>query len=149
MDYGKYTILLIEDDIDDADMIMYTLRKLDNLQMQHIDDGVEALRYLFSESTPNPSVILLDLKMPKVDGIQILAKLKSHPQKKSIPVLALISSKEGKKYLESFGLKPDGYLTKPVDCKDFLQTLTAIGLSQHTFGSLPATDISKLQSLGF
>jgi len=130
MDYGKYKILLIEDDVDDAEMIIYTLRKLNSLELLHIDDGVDALEYLYDEKTPTPSMILLDLKMPKVDGIQILRKLKSDPAKKNIPVVALISSKDGKNYLESFHVNPDGYLIKPVDIKEFLGVLAKIGMSQ-------------------
>jgi two-component system response regulator len=133
MEYSKYTILLIEDDADDAEMTIYTLRKLNAVSLHHIDDGVDAVRYLFHEQNPEPELILLDLKMPKIDGVEILRKLKSDPSKKHIPVVALISSKEGKRYLESFGLKADSYLVKPVDCKNFLTTLTEIGFSKIEF----------------
>jgi two-component system, response regulator len=138
MEYSNYTILLIDDDLDDAEMTMYSLRKISGLDFLHIDDGVEASRYLLDERNPEPTLILLDLKMPKVDGIQILRKLKSNPEKKHIPVIALISSKDGKHYLESFGIKADSYLIKPVDCKCFLMSLTDIGLSK--IGSVQALD---------
>jgi two-component system response regulator len=134
MEYAKYAVLLIDDDVDDAEMTMYTLRKLNCVDLLHIDDGADALHYLFTETNPEPGLILLDLKMPKVDGIQILRKLKSDIRKKHIPVIALISSREGQKYLESFGLAADAYLMKPVDCKNFLIVLTQIGFSRLNVG---------------
>lgn len=130
-------MLLIEDDHDDAEMIMYALRKLDHVELIHIDDGENALAYL-EQLTTFPSLILLDLKMPKIDGIQILATLKSDAEKKRIPVAALISSNDGKRYLESHGVKPDGYLLKPVDTLAFLMLLTEIGMS-----NLPVEKISS------
>jgi two-component system response regulator len=129
---GPYRILLVEDDIDDAEMTMYTLRKLNTLTIHHIDDGADALKYLL-EDNPEPYLVLLDLKMPKVDGIQILRTLKSNAAKKHIPIVALISSREGKKFVESFGLKADSYLTKPVDPQSFLLCLAEIGLNNLNF----------------
>jgi two-component system, response regulator len=140
MEYQKCKILLIEDDADDAEMIIYTLKKLHRMDIQHIDDGVDAVRYLFDERNSEPSLILLDLKMPKVDGIQILRRLKSDPSRKHIPVVVLISSPDGKKYVESFSVKPDSYLLKPVECKNFLYSLTEIGLADM---SNPASFIVK------
>jgi CheY-like chemotaxis protein len=67
--------------------------------------------------------------MPKVDGIQILRKLKADPERQAIPVVALISSKEGKSYLESFDLKADAYMIKPVDYKQFSAAVERIGIS--------------------
>jgi two-component system response regulator len=123
-------ILLVEDDADDAEMTLYTLKKnnlADNLV--HIDDGAKALAYLFDENTVMPAVILLDLKMPRVDGIQILRSLKNDALRKAVPVIALISSKEGKVYLESHQLKADGYLIKPITSQDFVAVLTDVGIS--------------------
>jgi CheY-like chemotaxis protein len=95
----------------------------------HLDDGAVALDHLFSPECPCPSLILLDLKMPKVDGIEILSKLKADRERKKIPVVALISSNDGRKYVESFHVNPDGYLLKPVECKSFITVLTEIGLA--------------------
>jgi two-component system response regulator len=129
---GSYKILLVEDDIDDAEMTMYTLRKLDTLVIQHIDDGAEALQYLLADN-PEPYLVLLDLKMPKVDGIQILRTLKANAAKKHIPIVALISSREGKKFVESCGVNADSYLTKPVDPQNFLLCLAEIGLKARNY----------------
>jgi two-component system, response regulator len=133
MEYGKCKILLVEDDADDAEMILYALRKLTSVEFIHIDDGVEALRYLFDDCNPEPTLILLDLKMPKVGGLEILQKLKSDPARKHIPVVVMISSLDGKKYVESSSLRPDSYVLKPVDCVNFLRSLTEIGIPNFQF----------------
>jgi len=144
MSYLNDTILLIEDDADDAEFTINELRKLKIRSLVHLDDGATALEYLFSADTRAPGVILLDLKMPKVDGIEILGKLKNDVARKSIPVVALISSKEGKKYVESFRLNPDGYLLKPVDATSFISVLTEIGLS-HLVYSTSAKGVNRIE----
>lgn len=128
MSNREFNILLIEDDADDAELTILALRKYDHSHLvMHIDDGEKALEFLF-ESNQNPSLILLDLKMPRVDGIQILRRLKADPEKQHIPVVALISSKQGKRYLESFNLKADAYMIKPVDSSQFSAVLSEIGM---------------------
>lgn len=130
MSNREFKILLIEDDADDAELTILALRKYaDSHPILHIDDGEKALEFLF-DANQTPSLILLDLKMPRVDGIQILRRLKSDPEKKSIPVVVLISSKEGKHYLESFDVKPDAYMIKPVDALQFLTALSEIGMAR-------------------
>jgi two-component system response regulator len=129
MDNRVFEILLIEDDADDAELTIHALKKYHLANpILHIDDGEKALEYLFGPDQ-QPSLILLDLKLPRVDGIQILRKLKDDPKKKNIPVVALISSKEGKNYLESFNLKADAYMIKPVDYKQFCAAISAIGIT--------------------
>jgi two-component system response regulator len=129
MDNNIFDILLVEDDADDAELTIHSLKNsgLAN-RILHIDDGEKALDFLFSDHS-NPTLILLDLKMPRVDGIQILQRLKEDPDKQNIPVIALISSKEGKNYLESFHVKADAYVIKPVDYKKFCDAITNIGLT--------------------
>lgn len=130
MNNSVLKILLIEDDADDAELTIYALRNHKVVKgIHHIDDGEKALEYLFG-SSETPSLILLDLKMPRVDGIQILRKLKGDPAKQSIPVVALISSKEGKSYLESFDVKADAYMIKPVDYKQFSAALSEMGINE-------------------
>ena len=124
-----FEILLIEDDADDAELTIMALRKYHLVNpILHIDEGEKALEYLFDEQH-RPSLILLDLKMPRVDGIQILRRLKADPDKKDIPVVALISSKEGRNYLESFNVKADAYMIKPVDNKQFSSVLSDMGIA--------------------
>ncbi|HEY9488302.1 MAG TPA: response regulator [Chryseosolibacter sp.] len=122
-------ILLVEDDSDDAELTIHALKKHNVTNpIIHIDDGEKALEFLFGENQ-KPSLILLDLKMPRVDGIQILRKLKADPDRQSIPVVALISSKEGINYLESFDVKADAYMIKPVDYTQFTAVVAQIGIS--------------------
>lgn len=130
MNNRLFDILLIEDDADDAELTMLALKKFTEINpIIHIDDGERALEFLF-EKQHRPSLILLDLKMPRVDGIQILRKLKGDPEKRDIPVVALISSREGKHYLESFDVKADAYMIKPVDSQQFSAVLSEMGISQ-------------------
>jgi len=125
---NRFEILLIEDDADDAELTIHALKKhhLAN-PIVHIDDGEKALDFLFSHRQ-KPTLILLDLKMPRVDGIEILRKLKSDPEKRDIPVVALLSSKDGKRYVESFHLNADAYMIKPIDPRQFTAAVTHIGL---------------------
>ena len=129
MDNSRHEILLIDDDAEDAELTIFALRKshLAN-PIVHIDDGEKALEFLFGVHE-SPTLILLDLKMPRVDGIQILRKLKSDPEKKQIPVIAMLSSKEGRRYLESFDVKADSYIIKPVDHKQFLTAVAELGIN--------------------
>ena len=129
MDNCDFKILLIEDDADDAELTILALKKYNLVNpILHIDDGEKALDFLFGPLA-KPTLILLDLKMPRVDGIEILRKLKSDPERQYIPVIALISSKEGKNYLESFHVKADAYIIKPVDYKQFCTAISDIGIS--------------------
>ena len=123
-------ILLIEDDQDDAELTIHALKKQNLVKhLVHIDDGQKALDFLYDSENQNPKLILLDLKMPRVDGIQILKKLKADDGKRDIPVIALVSSGDGKKYVESFHVAADAYMSKPVDFKKFLKAIADIGLT--------------------
>jgi len=123
-------ILLVEDNPDDAGLAIHALKK-HNLanNLLHLHDGEEALDYLFSsELTSIPKVILLDLKMPKVDGIEVLRKLKEDERLKVIPVVILTSSKEDRDVIESYTLGVNAYIVKPVDFDKFVKAITEIGL---------------------
>lgn len=130
MDYSVVEILLIEDDPDDAELTIHALKK-NNLanNLLHLDEGEKALEFLYASENNVPKLILLDLRMPRVDGIQILRKLKGDPDKQDIPVIVMLSSKEGKNYVESFKLKADAYLVKPVDFKKFFNAISEVGLT--------------------
>jgi two-component system response regulator len=126
---NEVEILLIEDNPDDADLAIRALRKhklADNLL--HLNDGEEALTYLFSDKiTSIPKVILLDLKMPKIDGIEVLRKIKSDEARKIIPVVVLSSSREDRDILESYKLGVNAYIVKPVDYDKFTKAIAEIG----------------------
>ena len=122
-------ILLIEDNPDDADLAIRILKKhnLGN-NLLHLHDGEEALTYLFSDQMAStPKVILLDLKMPKIDGIEVLQKIKSNEKIKIIPVVVFTSSREDRDILESYRLGVNAYIVKPVDYDKFTKTIVEIG----------------------
>jgi two-component system response regulator len=121
-------ILLIEDNPDDAELAIRALKK-NNLanNLLHLQDGEEAIDFLFNESNLMPKLILLDLKMPKVDGIEVLRKLKSDERRKVIPIVVLTSSKEERDIIESYKLGVNAYIVKPVDFDQFVKAVTELG----------------------
>lgn len=138
--HNAVEVLLIEDNPDDAGLTIHALNKI-NLanNLLHLHDGEEALSYLFStEMTSIPKVILLDLKMPKVDGLDVLRKLKSDEQRKIIPVVVLTSSKEDTDILESYKLGVNAYIVKPVDYDKFVKAISEIGMFWLVMNQPPA-----------
>jgi two-component system response regulator len=128
-------ILLVEDSASDAEMTILALTK-NNLanNLLHLKDGIAALDYLFAKGAyagrqagKTPNVVLLDLKMPKVDGIEVLRKLKSDTRTKKIPVVILSSSKEDPDIQECYRLGANGYIVKPVDYDAFHKTIADLG----------------------
>lgn len=122
-------ILLVEDNADDAELTIRALRKhhLAN-NLLHLQDGEEALNFLFSEKQGNmPKLILLDLKMPKVDGLEVLRKIKADQAKRIIPVVMLTSSKEERDILETYKLGINAYIVKPVEFDKFVHAVSEIG----------------------
>ena len=128
-------ILLVEDSAHDAELTLEALSE-NNLanDVVHVADGEQALDYLFHRGVyaqrkkENPAVILLDIKMPKVDGIEVLRQLKSHPEMKTIPVVMLTSSREEKDLLEAYKLGVNAYVVKPVNFTDFTTAVSQVGL---------------------
>lgn len=129
-------ILLAEDNAEDAEMTMRALRR-NNLanQLRWVKDGAEALDYLFAtgeyagrDSARPPKLVLLDIKMPKVDGIEVLRRLKENPATRSIPVVVMTSSNEERDVVESYRLGVNSYIVKPVQFESFMETVAKIGL---------------------
>jgi CheY-like chemotaxis protein len=128
-------IVLIEDNHFEAELAIKALER-NNLanKVLHIDDGEEAMEFIFSDgkykdrkSMPPPKLILLDLKLPKVDGLQILKAIKANPETKPIPVVILTSSQEEKDIVESYQLGANSYLVKPVNFESFAKAITDLG----------------------
>lgn len=121
-------ILLVEDNPNDAELAIRALRK-NNLanNLVHLEDGQEALDYLYDEKNEMPKLILMDVKMPRVDGIEVLRKLKSDDKRRVIPVVMLTSSKEDKDIIEAYNLGVNAYIVKPVDFDQFVKAVTQLG----------------------
>lgn len=131
-----FEIIVVEDSPYDAEMIVDAL-KLKGLakKIMVLEDGSQVLDYIFSKgrfknngSNPNPKLILLDLKMPKVNGIEALKQLKSNPETKQIPVVVLTSSKEEIDIKTAYKLGANSYIVKPVDFEGFEEAVGEIGL---------------------
>ncbi len=130
MDNKPIEILLVEDSLDDAGLAIRALKKHNMANnLLHLKDGEEALNFIFSENfTSLPKLILLDIKMPKISGIEVLQKIKSDPKRKKIPVVILTSSKEERDIVESYNLGVNAYIVKPVDFDKFMHAVSEIGL---------------------
>jgi two-component system response regulator len=137
-------ILLVEDSDADAEMIVRSLRK-GNLvnQVFRVRDGVEALEFIFREGeyrerrSGNPKLILLDVKMPRLGGIDVLRKLKSEESTKVIPVVMLTSSAEDRDIQESYHLGVNSYLVKPVNFSEFTNVVAQVGLYWAVMNRMP------------
>lgn len=136
MDIGKVDIILVEDNPDDAELALHALKKnrIAN-SLLHLKDGEEALDYIFCRGqyekrniSDIPKVILLDIKMPKVDGLEVLKRIKADPTIRIIPVVLLTSSKEEKDILESYQLGANSYIVKPVNFDSFVKAVSDLGL---------------------
>lgn len=126
------TILLVEDNPDDEELTLLAFRK-NNFTNRVIvaHDGAEALDILFGEraqTEPLPFLILLDLKLPKVDGLEVLQQIRSHERTKLLPVVILTSSKEEKDLIASYSLGCNSYIRKPVNFPDFIEAARQLNL---------------------
>lgn len=129
-------ILIVEDNPNDAEMALRAFRQ-NNLtnKILVVEDGEEALDFVFSrgkftsnEGSRRPRIILLDLKLPKVDGLEVLKVLKSKEETRMIPVIVLTSSKEESDIIESYRLGVNSYIVKPVDFDKFVNAVRELGL---------------------
>lgn len=131
----RVDILLVEDSAADAEMTLRTLRRRGVANgVEWVRDGVEAVDYLFSEGKfadrkPGmPKLVLLDLKMPRMDGLQVLARMREHAATKTVPVVMMTSSQEEGDVLASYQLGVNSYVVKPVDFNAFAETVVQVGL---------------------
>jgi two-component system, response regulator len=127
------TILLVEDNQDDIDLTLRAFKK-NNIGNKVVvaRDGVEALDLLFSASrsadVPWPVVVLLDLKLPRIDGLEVLRKIRADERMRTLPVVVLTSSDEQRDLIESYNLGANSYVRKPVDFGGFLEAARQLGL---------------------
>jgi two-component system response regulator len=140
-------ILLVEDDPRDLELALRALKKA-NLRnrVEVARDGAEALDFIFCEGPHAgrriedvPKVILLDLKLPKVDGLEVLQRIRSDPRTRSIPVVVLTSSKEQRDVVESYRLGVNSYVVKPVSFDEFAAAVQQLGLYWLLLNEIPAS----------
>lgn len=138
------SILLAEDNPQDAELILEALadHKLAN-RVTHVKDGVEALEYLRCEGKyatrrkGHPAVVVLDIKMPRMDGIEVLRAIRSDPALKLIPVVMLTSSREEQDLIHSYELGSNAYVVKPVKFADFIAAVKQLGIFWAMLNELP------------
>jgi two-component system, response regulator len=143
-DLGTADILLAEDSDADAELTLRALRK-GNLvnKVMRVRDGVEALEYVFREGEfagrpgSNPRLVLLDMKMPRLGGLDVLRRLRSDDRTKFIPVVVLTSSAEDRDIIESYHLGVNSYLVKPVNFAEFTQVVAHVGLYWAVLNRMP------------
>jgi Response regulators consisting of a CheY-like receiver domain and a winged-helix DNA-binding domain len=144
---NKKTILLIEDNLDDVELTIHALKKnhIKN-EVVVLNDGAEALDYLFGTGNyagrnlaEMPTIILLDLKLPKVDGLEVLRQLRSNELTKLLPVVILTSSKEEQDIVAGYSLGVNSYVRKPVDFNEFAEAVSHLGLYWLLINEAPPT----------
>ena len=145
MKSSEVEILLVEDNPNDVELTLRALKKRNLANRVHVvKDGSEALEFIFAtgayaeRSIKNkPKVILLDLKLPKVSGIEVLRTIKSDDRTKDIPVVVLTSSEEQKDIVESYQLGVNSYITKPVDFAKFTEAISKLGFYWVLLNKVP------------
>jgi two-component system, response regulator len=143
---NEVEILLVEDNPNDVELTLRALKK-NNLanRVQVVGDGAEALDFVFARDKysdrrveNSPRVILLDLKLPKVDGVEVLREIRSNPQTKQIPVVVLTSSSEERDIIETYKLGVNSYILKPVDFEKFIEVVKELGYYWLLLNQLPS-----------
>ncbi len=131
-------IVLVEDNPDDEELTLRALKK------QHVAndivvarDGAEALDYLLGEHNPLPSLVLLDLNLPKIGGLQVLQRLRGEERTKFLPVVVLTSSDEDRDLIDGYRLGANSYVRKPVDFHQFSEAVRSLGLYWLVLNRLP------------
>lgn len=145
MPYSDVEILFAEDSPDDAMLTIRALRKSGFAnKLLHVKDGAEALDFLYCtgayalrNAEEKPKLILLDLKMPKISGMEVLEKIKADPHLKSIPVVILTSSKEDPDIQKCYDLGANSYIAKPVESDNFFNVIKEIGQYWMLLSQLP------------
>jgi CheY-like chemotaxis protein len=147
-------ILLVEDSANDIELILAALaeNKLAN-EVVVVRDGEEALDYLYRRGIfqlrmeGHPVVVLLDLKLPKIDGLEVLAQLKSDPELRVIPVVMLTSSREEQDLIRSYNLGTNAYVVKPVDFHEFVDAIKNMGLFWAVVNQPPSRSLPSLRNI--
>ncbi len=145
-DYSEVEILLVEDNPNDAELALRAFNKnrVTN-RLVHVWNGEEALDFIFARGVfserrveDTPKVVLLDLKLPKIDGLEVLKEIRSDPRTRFIPVVVLTTSKEESDMIASYSLGVNSYIVKPVDFDKFILSVKDIGLYWLLLNQRPA-----------
>lgn len=140
-DPQEVDILLVEDNPNDAELTQRALRKTElGARLMIVHDGAEALEYLLGNK-PKPRVVFLDLKLPKVDGIEVLRRLRADERTKSLPVVVLTSSHEERDVSECYKLGVNSYVVKPVEFDKFYRTVSDLGTYWLVLNKSPLSDL--------
>jgi two-component system, response regulator len=138
-------LLLVEDNPDDVEMTLHVLKK-NNISnsIKVVRDGAEALEYLLGAEgylapSYSPKVVMLDLKLPKVNGIEVLARIRSDPRTRSLPVVVLTSSREDSDLSRCYQLGVNSYIVKPVDFNQFNEAIRQLGLYWLLLNEIPTS----------
>ena len=148
MSTGSIEILLVEDNPSDEELTLYALKRNNVTNpIRVVRDGAEALEYLFCtgayahrQINEPPKVVLLDLKLPKVDGLEVLERIKADDRTRAIPVVMLTSSQEERDIVESYQLGVNSYIVKPVDFEQFVEVVRQLGLYWMVLNKTPVTE---------
>ena len=132
----RKVILLVEDNPDDQELTRLAFEKHNIMnELVIANDGVEALEYLFGgggednpDLRPLPAVVLLDLKLPRIDGLEVLRQIRSNPRTRTLPVIVLTSSQEERDVVASYKNGVNSYIRKPVDFLEFIETVRQLGM---------------------
>ena len=143
-------ILYAEDSAADVELTLAALAE-HNLanEVDVVSDGAEALEYLYrrgrfaGRNNGNPAVVLLDLKMPKVDGLEVLRQVKGDPQLRAVPVVIMTSSREERDLVESYRLGVNAYVVKPVDFQKFIESIRQIGFFWAIINEAPPATLKS------
>lgn len=146
MSEKRVDILLVEDNPNDVALALHALHRVDLGRYVHVvRDGAEALDFLFCsgdysqrDADSGPKIVLLDLKLPKVDGIEVLERVKTDPRTKLIPVIVLTSSREARDIDESYDHGVNSYIVKPVDFEQFTDAMRQLGQYWLLLNQVPA-----------
>jgi CheY-like chemotaxis protein len=148
MPHEEVEILLVEDNPDDLELALLALKKNNLANKIHVArDGEEALdfllcrgKYSMRTGDSQPKVVLLDLKLPKVDGLEVLKEVKANPRTKAVPVVVMTSSKEQRDMVEGYKLGVNSYIQKPVDFNEFREIINKLGFYWLVINQSPPRD---------
>lgn len=154
MNPGPVEILLVEDNPNDVELTLHSLRKHNIInQIVVVGDGGEALDFLYCRGKfqdrsfeEKPKVILLDLKLPKVDGLEVLQTIKNDERLRRIPVVVLTSSREERDVVESYRLGVNSYIVKPLDFQQFTEALRDVGYYWLILNQIPRNGEGKREN---